>query len=241
MPISKVSASPDTGASVIEYCYAASCTHLSATMTKLVERANTDLSSHSKKTLVDEKITLNVSRRRLIRQGHPRAGIQPQRDCVELQLAVAREVGGVRQILAQQLRRARADGTSPPVLSLLEQGVSAGAGGGRCRLQPRRSHKSNSTRDVGPAQFGPVSRRAAIAATARSFQLRTSSTNAHPYRLQLAVVVRRCVEFTSPISQEGQKNLLILPAKNFSGEAPSNKVISLRRHFLTHFFNRSVP
>ena len=52
------------GASVIECCYAASCTRLSLTMTQIVQRVSTDLTfSHASKRIVDEKISLNVSRR----------------------------------------------------------------------------------------------------------------------------------------------------------------------------------
>ena len=51
------------GASVIECCYAASCTRLSSTMTKIVERASTDLTFSHTRTIVDEKISRNVSRR----------------------------------------------------------------------------------------------------------------------------------------------------------------------------------
>ena len=52
------------GASVIECCYAASCTRLSSTMTQIVLRASTDVTfCHASKRIVDEKISLNVSRR----------------------------------------------------------------------------------------------------------------------------------------------------------------------------------
>ena len=52
------------GASVIECCYAANFTRPSSTMTRIVQRASTDLTfSHASKKIVDEKISLNVSRR----------------------------------------------------------------------------------------------------------------------------------------------------------------------------------
>ncbi len=51
------------GASAIECCYTASFTRLSSTLTKIVKWANTDLTfSHASKTILDEKISLNVSR-----------------------------------------------------------------------------------------------------------------------------------------------------------------------------------
>ena len=54
----------ERGASVIQCCYAASCTRLSSTRAKIVAWANTDLTfSHASKTILDEKISLNVSRR----------------------------------------------------------------------------------------------------------------------------------------------------------------------------------